>query len=803
LLQDLRYGLRMLAKNPGFTAAVVITLTLGIGANTAIFTVFNSVVLRPLPLPSPDRVIRLWHSNIQGGGFGSVSYPNLQDWRAENAAFEGLASWMGGSFNLKGKGSPERIPGAFVSANYFEVMGVRPLVGRTFLPDEDKPGNNRVVVLAESTWKGAFGGDPNSIGRTVTLNEEIFAIVGVMPASFRFPVTNAQAWAPLVPDASWGAQNRGNHILQVVGRLKARVTLQQARSQMDAIASRLAKRYPDSNADQGVRLLPLQEGMVGDIRKDLLMLLVAVVFVFLIACANVVNLLLTRAAARQREIAVRMAIGAGRLRLLRQFLTETLLMVSLGAALGWGLAIGGVHLLLLLNPEDLPRLEEIRPDARVLAFTLLVALVGAVTMAAASALKAFQFNVRETLKEGGAAAAGGLRLSQARSILVVGEVAIAVLLLVGAGLLLKSLWRLQQVDAGLRPEHVLTMRLSLPQSKYSAEHPVSAFYERMLEKVEALPGVEAAGVITLLPIQESWTNGGFQIEGRPPSESGVAEVRAVSADYYRAMGVPLLRGRYFTAGDNRDSLPGVIINQEIARRYFQKEDALGRHMQIGGGPPWYTIVGVVGDVRQAGLALPPQRETDVPYSQWPPSWPDLTRDMSLVVRTRVEPAAITSAVRGAILSVDPDQPVYQVMTMDQVVSESMAGRRFDLMLLGVFASVALVLAALGTYAVLAYSTRQRTHEIGIRVALGARPADVLRLIVGEGITLAGAGVVLGLGGAYALTRFLESLLYEVKPNDPSTFVASCFVLMFAALLACYIPARRATKVDPMVALRYE
>jgi putative ABC transport system permease protein len=803
LPQDLRYGLRMLAKNPGFTVVAVLTLALGIGANTAIFTVVNSILLRPLSLPQPERLIWLWHSFLPpNSGFGSVSYLDFVDWQQQNTVFRGLAAFYNSSFNLKGKSSAERVPGALVSANFFAVMGVEPKLGRVFLPEEDKPGGPRVAVLGEPLWRTEFGADPNIVGRTISLNEESYTVAGIVPASFRFP--SSQVWAPLVPDEMM-LNARGNNMLQVVGRLKAGVSLEQAQAQMDVIAAHLAKQYPDTNSHRGVRMRRVQDAMTGGIREDLLVLLAAVAFVFLIACANVVNLVLTRATARQREFAIRLALGAGRRRLVRQFLAESLLLALCGGALGWLLAAWGVHLLVALKPANLPRLEDIHPDARVLAFTGVASVLAAVTLGLAMALKASGLNMQGALKEGGTGLGGGKRHRRARDLLVIAEVALSLVLLIGAGLLIESLWQLRQVDPGLRVEHVLSMRLALPESKYTPQHPPSSFYQPVLEKVSALPGVQAAGLITLLPLQDSWTNGDFEIEGRANMDNGrgTAEIRAVSSDYYRAMGVPLFRGRYFSLDDTQGQPPVLIINKKLARSFWPEEDPVGKHVEIGAELPWYTIVGVVGDVRQSRLDDPVEFEIDVPYSQWPPSWPDMTKTMSLVLRTAFEPEAVADSVRRVILDEDPEQPVFAVATMSQVVTESMAYRRFNMLLFEIFAGLAVVLAALGIYGVLSYVVNQRTHEIGIRMALGAGRDKVLRMVVGEGMVLAGMGIALGLIGSFVLTRFLASLLYGVRPTDPPTFIVVALVLAAVSCFACYIPARRATKVDPMVALRYE
>lgn len=807
--QDVQFGMRQLRRNPGFTAAAVIVLGLGIGANTAIFSVVNGVLLRALPLPHSERLVRMWHSDADHPGWtGPASYPNLIDWRRQSTAFTGIAAYLGGSYNLKGASSPARVAGVSVSANFFQVLGVEPRLGRGFTPQEEQPGRSQVAVISESLWRGQFGSSPNIIGQTISLNERPYTVIGVAPADFPFPYAGTDIWVPFELSAATMPcyTVRGCNTYSVIARLKPGITLAAARAQMNTIAARLSKQYPDSDYHQTVKMQPLEEAMVGGIQPELLVFLAAVGFVFLLALANVASLLLTRTAARQREIALRVALGAGRWRLIGQFLSESLLIAAGGAIVGWFLALWGVSLLQQLKPGDLPRLEAVHLDWRVLLFTIAVAVVAAVVLGAAMALKASRFRIYETLKEAGPASTAARGRRRSGDVLVVAEFAISLVLLAGAGLMIKSFWHIEQVRYGIEVDHVLTMRLSLPQSKYGPKHPTSAFYQPLLEKVDALPGVRSSGIVTLLPVQQSWTNGDFEIHGQKYSASNSApeaEIRAASAGFYAAMGIPLVRGRFFSADDTAAAPPVVVINQTLARRYFHGKDPIGQQLEIGGGLPWFTVVGIAGDVKQAGYHAPVQAELDVPYTQWPPTWPDMTRDMSLVVRTVSNPDALAGAVRHAVFSIDPDQPIFRVETMRQVVNASMAQPRFEMILLAAFAALALVLASVGIYGVLAYSVKRRTQEIGIRMALGAQRGDVLKLVVRYGMTLALIGVAIGLAGAFALTRFLASLLYHVRPIDLPAFAAVSAILIGVAFLATFIPARRAAKVDPMVALRYE
>jgi len=781
----------MLSKRPGFTAVAVLTLALGIGANSAIFSVVNAVLLRPLPFNEPARLIRLWET-FYPSGWGSVSVLNLKDWREQNDVFTGLAAFQTSSFVLEGGEYPERIPAANVSADFFDVLGVPTQSGRAFLEGEDQPGRQNVVVLSEELWKRNFGADPGIIGRSLLLSGEKYTVVGVMPAGFRYPSRLTELWVPLVPQAN--QINRGNHWLQVLGRLKPGVTLEQAREQMVAIAARLEQAYPDEQTRRSVRLLPLQEETVRNVRPALLLMLGAVGFVLLIACTNVANLLLARASARSREIAIRSALGAGRGTLMRQFLTESVLLSTLGGALGLAAAKWGVDLLVALAAASLPRSQEVGLDGRVLGFTLLLSVVTGILFGLAPAFQASKTDVQQALKEGGSGG-GGFERNWLRSLLVITEVTAALVLLVGSGLLIRSFARLQETDAGLRPENVLTLSIALPPARYDTQA-VRTFYQQLMKRISSLPGVQAAGAINMLPLQQWGTNGPIEVEGEAPYPAGqapLAEYRAASSDYFHALGIPLIAGRFFNDQDRENAPSVIIINRTLADRHFANQDPIGKRLKAG-SPDWATIVGVVGDVKQSGLTQAARAEVFWCAAQAPRS------GMSLVVRAASDP---TAAVRAEVQALDRDLPIYNVKTMKTVIAESFADRRLNMLLLGIFAAVALILAVIGIYSVISYTTTQSTREIGIRMALGAQPKDVLKLIIGHGAVLSLIGVALGLAVAFALTRLMATLLYGVTATDPMTFVTVPILLIAVALLASYLPARRAMKIDPMVALRYE
>jgi putative ABC transport system permease protein len=795
--QDLRYAARMLIKQPGFTTVAVLTIALGIGANSAIFSVVNSVLLRPLSFPEPERLIKIWETFLPGGQ-GTVSVPNLKDWREQNEAFTQIAAYQTAGFNLKGEENPERVVGSTVSADFFEVLGVPPHFGRTFQQGEDEPGRNRIVVLSYSLWQRNFGGDPGIVGKDILLGGENYRVVGVMPPHFRFPSRLTELWVPLDVPTSYAS--RGNHFLLTLGRLKPGVSLEQAREQMVTIARRLEQQYPDNQAGRSVKLIPLQEEVVQNVRPALLVLLGAVGFVLLIACVNVANLLLARGAARRREIAIRTALGAGRGRLVRQLLTESVLLAVIGGVVGLGLGKLGVNLLITLASSYLPRASEVGLDSRVVGFTLLLSVLTGIIFGLAPAVQSARADVQSALKDGSNTGASSQQ-NWLRGALVVAEVSAAMVLLVGAGLLIKSFVRLQQMDAGLRPDNVITLGINLPQAKYSTSQAIDNFYQQLIDRVSSLPGVQTAGIINLLPLQQWGTNGDIHIEGDPPYPPGqapLAELRIVSPDYFRALSIPLIAGRFFNAQDQEHSERVVIINQALARRYIPNKDPIGKRLGRG-GDTWMTIVGVVADVNQSGLTQDSRPEIYTPYTQTA----DFKRNVSVVVRASSEPTALISSIRNEVRNLDRNQPIYNVKTMETVISESISDRRLNMLLLGIFAAVALTLAVIGIYSVMSYVVTQSTREIGIRMALGAQTSDVLKLVIGQGIVLALVGVGLGLGGAFALTRLMSSMLYGVTTTDPLTFIGVSALLMLIAVLACYLPARRATKVHPMVALRYE
>ncbi len=809
LWQDLRYGVRMLAKKPGFTAIAVLTLALGTGANTAIFSVVNTVLLRPLPFEHPEQLVTPWGNRDKGEQQRVVSYPDFVDWRDQTRTLEQVAAYNLVATHLRGEGEPELLSGAAVSADLFPLLGVRLALGRAFTRDEDQPGSAPVIILGYGVWQRRFGSDPNIIGKEVILGNRGATVLGVLPAGFRFPVqaTKTDFLQPLAPVMGERVKRRSSYSMRVVARLKPGVTLEQAQAEMRTIAQRLEQQYPDENYRLGVDLVPLHEDIVGSTRPALLMLLSAVGFVLLIACANVANLLLARAAARRKETAIRAALGASRACILRQLLTESLLLSLLGGTLGLLLALWGVDLLVAVSPRDIPRLQDVALDARVLGFATLISIMTGIIFGLAPALQASKTDLNEVLKEGSRGSTEGIRRNRVRSLLIVCEVALSVLVLIGAGLLVKSFLRLREVNPGFDPRHVLTTSLSLGVARYPQGEQQRDFFQKILQRIRALPGIESAGVINPLPFGGSSSSNTFTIEGRPPLDPGETPhsyYRAISPDYFRTMGIPLLKGRAFTERDVKDQPPVLIINETLARRFFAGEDPLGKRIIIGFDPidnpnsPPREIVGVVGDVRHAGLDVKSGAEYYVPYLQAP------ERNMDLVVRaTPGSPPSTAASIRSAIREVDKDQYIPDIQPMEQLLAESVARRRFSMLLTGLFAALALTLAAVGIYGVISYSVTQRTHEIGVRIALGARTQDVLRLVVGQGMILTSIGVAVGVAVALVVTRVMVSLLYGVSATDPTTFAGISLLLTMVALVACYIPARRATKVDPMVALRYE
>jgi putative ABC transport system permease protein len=803
LLNDVRYGVRMLVRNPGFTVVSVIALALGIGANAAIFSVVNGVLLSPLPFKEPERLMMIRETKLPQFPEFSVASGNFLDWKKQNTVFERLVAFRGSSLNLIGTGDPERLRGLKVTEGFFAMLGAQPQLGRDFLLEEDQPGRNNVVILSHGLWQRRFGADPQILNQTITLSGQSYTVIGVMPLEFRFGGADdeIELWTPMAFTAQ-DAQNHGGHSVAAIGQLKPGIALDQARAEMSTIAGRLAVQYPEANTGWNVKLIPLLEFTVRTIKPALIVLLVAVAFVLLIACANVANLLLARAAGRQKEIATRTALGAGRWRIVRQLLTESMLLSLAGGAVGLFLAKWGTDLLLTLAPPELPRMDNVSIDGRALAFTAAITFLTALIFGLVPALQASKPNLNETMKDAARGSTEGGRRKLIRSTLVVLEVASALVLLVGAGLMIKSFWRLQNVDPGFNPDNALSATVSLPKAKYAEEAQQVAFFQQLIERVGALPGVQAAGASCVVPMTGNDIVLGFEIDGRPPLPPGSSQSTnfySVSSDYFKAMDIPLRRGRVFTAQDTKDSPRVAVINETMAKKIFPDEDPIGKRIRFGDSDknPEFEIVGIVGDVKQYGLDQPTTMQTYEPYTQQ--TFPYMT----LVVRTAGDPTNLGAVIRSEILKLDKEQPATNIKTLNEFFSISIAQQRFSVVLLGVFAAVALVLAAVGIYGVLSYAVTQRTHEIGIRMALGAESRDVFRLVVGRGMLLSLIGVAGGLAAAFALTRLMESLLFGVTATDTVTFASVAGVLLAVALLACYIPARRATKVDPLVALRYE
>ncbi len=805
-LQDVRYAIRMLAKKPVFTAIAIITLALGVGANTAIFSVVNAILLEPLPYGEPDRLVWVSHED-------TFTPADFLDYREQNQSFEQMAAFIGWGVNLTGNAEPERLSGSLVSPGFFSMLGVPALIGNTFSPEQEQNASAGFAVLSYGLWERRFGSETSIVGSAITLNGESFTIVGVMPRDFRHPNGTADLWGlakNVIPELPFRSpnlsQNRNLHYMHVIGRLKPQVTIDEAQAEMETITLRLAQQYPDTNVGDNVTLATMQEHVVGDVKLPLMIMLGAVGFVLLIACANVANLMLVRASGRQREIAIRTALGARRLRIVRQLLTESLLLALIGGGLGLLLALWGTDLLIAVSPGALPRLRDISLDGRVLGFTMLTSLLTGVIFGLVPALQASKPDLNEALKEGSRGAGSGARGAGIRSTLVVIEIALSLVLLVGAGLLINSFLRLESTDPGFKAEGALMMRLSLSGERYAEGDSQAAFYKQLLDRIAALPGVESTGAIEVAPIFSRGAFYGFITPEQPmPTPEQRREqgsgFHSVSPNYFNVMGTPLVAGRDFNEADTAESAQVVIINQAMAERYWPNDNPLGKSISYGSNadnqPTWVEIVGVVGNVRHAKLEDEATPEAYVPYTQAP------YRYMSVIIRTATEPATLVAAVRGQVQALDPQQPVYDFKTMEEVIGNSLAKRRLNMLFIAIFAAVALLLAAVGIYGVMSYSVTQRTHEIGIRLALGARMSDVLRLVVGQGMTLALIGIGAGLIASLFLTRLIESLLYKVSATDGLTFAVITVLLTGVALVACFVPARRATKVDPMVALRYE
>lgn len=804
LWQDLKYGARMLAKSPAFTIVAVLTLGLGIGANTAIFSVVNTVLLRPLPYPEAERLVALWEKNAEGTAV-NTSFATYADWSARNRSLEEVATLRYWSAALTGEGTAEYLPGMRVSHNFFRTLRVRPAVGRDFLPEEDRPDHNRVVIISHQLWQRRFGGRRNVVGKSITLNGAAYQIVGILPADFH-PVLSkhfyetAMIWAPLGYELSQPWACRTCRHLRAIARLKLGVSLEQAESEMNTISQQLWQEYPTDYDAAGVYLTPLREQFGGPIRSALLLLLATTAILLLIACANSANLFLARASGRQQEVAIRMALGAGRGRLIRQLLTESVLLALLAGVPALLLALWGVHLLVWLSPTNVPRLDEINVDGHALGFALLLALITGCLFGLVPARRASGVNPHDALKEAGRSSAGRSR-QRLGELLIVSEIALSLVLVIGAGLLLKSFVRLTGVSPGFDTANLLAVQLATVGPRYEDHASVRAFYQELLPRIRSLPGVESATIVSNLPLAGNRDMSGLLIEEKPianPAAAPSAERYSIAPDYLQTMRIPLLRGRSFTGLDTADSELVVLVNETVARTIWPNQDPLGKRIKLGGLiDPWRTIVGVVGDVRHYSLDRPPTFQAYVPHTQWTDPF------MQLVVRTSSLPGSLTRPARQALWSLDEDLPVYNVATMDQLVASTLGQRRFTLFLVGLFAALACLLGAVGIYGVISYVVGQRAHEFGIRVAVGAQPGDIFRLVIGGGMKLAVAGIVIGLATALSLTHFISSLLFAVSPTDPSTFAAMSLLLLGVATVASYIPARRATRVDPLVALRYE
>ncbi len=810
-LQDLKYGIRMLAKSPGFTAIAILTLALGIGANTAIFSVVNAELLRPLPFRDATRLVSVASTNSRThAAAASLSYPDFLDLRAQNQVFENMAAYTDGSFTLTGIDQPAHIVGSSVTASLFDVLGVTPELGRTFLPDEDQP-HRHSVILSHELWTSRFASDPHVIGRSIQLDKSAYTVVGVMPASFRYPLQRQTStlWTTMAPllESSDGVpslgEQRGAHFLRSIARLKPGVTVPQAQAALDVITTSLAKQYPDTDKYWGAQVVAEQDRMTRTIRPALFVMMIAVGFVLLIACVNVANLLLARATARTREIAIRAALGAGRNRLIKQLLTESFVLALIAGGIGLLLAMWGSEILVRLSPEQLPRISEIHVDGWVMAFTLSLAMLTGFLFGLAPAMHVSHSSIVDALKEGALSVTASKERFGLRSSLVVVEMVLALVLLVSAGLLIRSLVRLQQVSPGFDPQNVMAASIDLPDAKYPDANKAE-FYRNLLPKLQALPGVQSAAAIYPLPMGGDEIRTTFQLEGRPvsKSEEPVTSLRDITPNYFSTMRIPLLQGRDFDARDDAKSTPVVIINEALAQQTFPGENPIGKHIKPGisvgpGEAAMREIIGVVGNVKFSDLASEWLPESYVPVAQLP------FGSMTLVVRSTQDAHAVVKMMTETVQSMDPDMPAYAPKTVAEYLEGTLSVPRFNTVLLALFAGLAMLLTAVGLYGVISYSVAQRTHEIGIRMALGAQPRDILKMVMVQSGRLIAAGVVAGIAFALILTRMMESLLYGVSSADPATFAGMSVFLAAVAFFACYIPARRAMRVDPMIALRYE
>jgi predicted permease len=812
LVADLRYGLRILVRNPGFTLAAIVVLALGIGANTAIFSIVNAVLLRPLPYQDASRIMQIWHvppaKSFPGMSLFSVSPANYLDWQSQNRSFEQMAACGFDSFNVGGGERPEAIRGAAVAPGFFSILRVQPVLGRTFSAEEDRPGQGHVVILGHTLWRDHFAADPGIVGRNVLLDGQTYTVVGVMPPKFKFPDW-AELWVPL----AWSSEKRavrGNHNYMVIGRLKPEVAVQQAKADLGAISERLEQQYPEDDKGWGATVVPLREQIVGDVRPGLLVLLGAVAFVLLIACANVANLVLAKTLARKKEIAIRTSLGASRAAVLRQILAETLLLSLAGGALGLFLARFCITLIQKFLADRLPSSTEITLDAPVLGFTVFLALLAGILAGLLPAVRFTRTDVNEALKQGQSRGSSDSSGSKTRGLLVVSEVALSLVLLIGAGLMIRSLLRLSSVQPGFDPNNVLTARLTVPGTKFSSPAAQISFYDQVLRQVRGTPGVESAGLIDSLPIDGGGSHQPVAVEGQPVvpmADQPEVDVRMISPGYLHAMRVPVLRGRDLNEADVAGRPPVVFISESMAKRFWPNENPIGKHITLTFFPGVVReVAGVVGDVKQDSLDQARPVETLYwPLGQLtvPPSETWRSFGMSLAVRASADPSSAISGVTSAVHQVDPQTPVVEVVTMEGLISASLSPQRFNVLLLGAFAGLALVLAAVGIYSVLSYSVRRRVREIGIRMALGATPSDVLQMVVADGMKPILLGVILGLAAAFALSRVVSSLIYGVRATDPLTFAGVALLLIAVGLLATVLPAYRATRVEPVRTLREE
>jgi putative ABC transport system permease protein len=809
LLRDLHYATRMFLKNPAFTVITVITLALGIGANTAIFSVVNTLLMRPLPYSNPDQLVMVWENlRKDNNPHNAVAPANFVDWKEQNKSFQQMAAFTAPvNYNFTGGDMPERVVGARVSAGFFQMLGVQPVQGRLFNDEEDQPGSNQVIIISHGLWQRRFGSDPTLIGKQFILSERTFTLVGILPANFRMPpdfqfstLSNVDVWTPLALSAD-GKKRRSSHSFNVVARLRGSGdSVRQAQAEMDLIGQNLQEQYPATNKGWGVTVSPLKEEFVGKVRVVLLVMFAAVSFVLLIAIVNVANLQLVRSNGRRREMAMRAALGATRMRVMRQLLTESILLSLIAGVLGCVLAWVGVRAIVAISPTNILRIGDIGVDRWVLGYTLLISVITGVLFGLAPAVFASKTELTETLKEGGRGGEG-LRSKRLHKLLVVTETALALVLLVGAGLMVRSFRQLQQVDPGFDAPNVLTMQVALPALKYKTPEDAVAFYDQAIQRLEGLPGVEAAAKVSELPFSGDQFDNAFSIEGRPPQAEGEklsANLRLVSANYFRAMGIPVLRGRAFTTQDAQAKPAVVVINEAMAKRFWPQEDPLGKRLTIDLNEPGpREIVGIVKNIRHYSLDVEPKAEMYVPNLS-------LSQNiMSLVVRSNKDPLSLASAARQEVLAIDKNQPIYNVKTMKDLVDESVATQHFSMWMLACLAGVALILAAVGIYGVIAYWVTQRLHEIGIRIALGAASRDILRMIIGQSMTLALIGVGLGLVVAFIMTRLMRTLLYGISASDPIAFVVAALLLAGVAFMAALFPARKATRVDAIGALRQQ